>query len=366
MALKGKGFYIWRIPWTDSGNLDTIIRLAQEANLGHVLVKIADGDEDYNRDPNTGADLVPPLLDRFNQAGITVWGWQYVYGRDAAAEADKAIQRVHSLGLEGFVVNAEKEFKFPDMDQVAEAYMTRLRQGLGEIPVALSSYRFPLSHREFPFDVFLSHVDLNIPQVYWEAAHNPVSQLSRCLDQFQDFAPVRPVIPTGAAYPAGGWMPTVDDVQDFLTAVRQFNLPAANFWSWEHSRRFIPKVWDAISDFDWPMGDEGEEIVQTYIDALNTRDPLNVVLLYALNGVHITAQETLQGPEKLLLWYNTLFEQTLPGATFTMTETSGEGSSRRFTWTAESPAGRVLNGRDTIGFLNGKITFHYTFFDVVQ
>ncbi len=148
--------------------------------------------------------------------------------------------------------------------------------------------------------------------------------------------------------------------------MRQLDLPAANFWSWEHCQRFLPEVLEVISDYEWPLGDEGDEVVQNYIDALNSHDPLNVVLLYALNGVHITADETIQGPEKLLIWYNTFFEQTLPDATFTLTEVSGEGNSRQLTWTAESAAGRVLNGRDTIGLLNGKITFHYTFFDVEE
>jgi hypothetical protein len=109
-----------------------------------------------------------------------------------------------------------------------------------------------------------------------------------------------------------------------------------------------------------------DDIVYQYIDALNSGDPLNPVLLYQINGVHITTQETIQGPEKLLLWYNTFLNHTLPDAAFTLTGVTGEGNSRHFTWTAESSKGRVLNGKDTFGLLGGKITFHYTFFDVID
>lgn len=366
MSLKGKGYYIWRIPWTEKGNLQSIVDLAKEANLGHVLIKIADGDDDYNIDKNTGQDLVPPLLDLFRQAGITAWGWQYVYGRNAQAEAAKAIQRVRDLELPGFVVNAEKEFKFQGMDEVATDYMKALRKELDDIPVALSSYRFPSSHPSFRWKIFMEYSDMVMPQVYWQDAHNPVSQLVRSVCEFQDFIPFRPIVPTGAAYPVGSWAPTSHDVEDFLTAVQELGMGAANFWSWEHCRRFIPHLWDTIRDHPWPLELGKDDIAYKYIETLNTGDPLNPVLLYQLNGVHITAAEVAQGPEKLLAWYNTFLKQTLPDGVFHVTEVTGEGNTRHIQWTAESSKGRVLNGKDTLGLLGGKINFHYTFFDVVQ
>jgi hypothetical protein len=86
--------------------------------------------------------------------------------------------------------------------------------------------------------------------------------------------------------------------------------------------------------------------------------------LYDSNGVHITAAQTVQGTDAIRNWYTTFLTQTLPNATFTLTGVSGSGNSRHFTWQANSSVGKVLNGNDTIGLINGKIGYHYKFFTV--
>jgi hypothetical protein len=365
MSLHGKGFFIWRIPYTENGNIDRIIETAQQADLGHVLIKVANAEDYYNYDFERNIDLVKPLANAFKQAGITVWGWHYIIGENPLSEAQVSVQRIRELDLEGFVVNAEKEFKTGGMDAIATTYMKELRRNLGNrYPIALSSYRFPYYHPTFPFKEFMDHCDLNMPQVYWQDAHNPVYQLTKSIHDFQSFDPVLPIIPTGAAYPAGRWEPTPEDVSDFLRAVQDMNLPATNFWSWEHSRRYIPEVWDEITNYPWSSSEPEPDIAEKYIEALNSGDPLNPTLLYTLTGIHSSPTETVQGSEKLLSWYHTFLTATLPNARFVLTGYSGSSSTRQLTWTATSDRGQVLNGSDTMGVEDGKITFHYTFFTV--
>jgi hypothetical protein len=80
MKLKGKGFYIWRIPNCDGGDPVSIAAAAKQAKLSHVLIKIADGPSwryNYDETPN-GVDLVPPLVAELRKVGIHVcglWGW---------------------------------------------------------------------------------------------------------------------------------------------------------------------------------------------------------------------------------------------------------------------------------------------------
>ena len=57
MTLTGKGYYIWQVKHCENGDADRIAALAQEANLSHVLVKIADGTFPYNIDLDNGFDL---------------------------------------------------------------------------------------------------------------------------------------------------------------------------------------------------------------------------------------------------------------------------------------------------------------------
>jgi len=43
---------------------------------------------------------------------------------------------------------------------------------------------------------------------------------------------------------------------------------------------------------------------------------------------------------------------------------SGTGNTRHFTWTATSSKGKVTNGNDTLGILDGKIVYHYSYYTV--
>lgn len=366
MTVQGKGWYLWKVRDCENGDPNAILAEAQKASLSHVMIKVANGGNTYNFDHQRRIDLVLPVVKVLKAAGIQAWGWQYVYGNDPLSEARKAIQRIRELDLDGFVVNAEVEYKEPGKDVAARKYMKELRAAFPNLPIALSSYRFPSYHPQFPFSDFLTYCDLNMPQVYWQGAHNPATQLSKTVREFRNLSPNRPIIPTGSAYGAGSWVPTEEDVHEFLQSAKTMGLSAANFWSWDYTRQRLPALWDRISDFPWTGAPTTPDIVHRYIEALNTRDPLNVTTMYALNGVHITTTHSVQGMEKILTWYNTFLNQTMPSATFNLTGYSGSGSSRHFTWTAASPQGKILNGNDTIGIHDDKISYHYTYFNILQ
>ena len=364
MALQGKGFYIWKIRDCEGGDANAILSEARKADLSHVLIKIADGTNTYNFDSQRRIDLVPPVARALKNAGIQVWGWQYIYGSDPIGEARKAVQRMNELGLDGFAVDAETEYKQPGKDVAARKYMQELRNALPELPIALSSFRYPSYHPQFPFKDFLEFCDLNMPQVYWQGAHNPDTQLIRSVREFQNFTPARPVFPTGAAYGVAGWTPTPEDIKKLLDSAKELNLEGGNFWSWDYARKNLTDVWNAVRDYPWPSAAPPKDMSERIIAALNKRDPLKATTLYAPLGVHVTAARTIQGPEAILAWYNTLLNQILPNAQFALTGYSGTGNSRHFTWTAASTAGDVLNGNDTLGLQDGKIAYHYTFFTV--
>lgn len=361
--LAGKGFFIWKIAGCESGDANAIALAADQAGCSHVLVKIADGTRSYNIDSQTGVDLLPAVVQALRARKIKILGWHYVYGFDPLGEANKAVQRVQQLRLDGYVIDAEAEYKQPGKSEAARRFMTQLRTGLPGFPVALTSYRYPSYHPQFPWRAFLEKCDLNMPQVYWMQNHNPGEQLTRCVNEFQALVPFRPIIPVGAAFCEDNWSPTTSDVKEFLQTAQRLNLRAANFWEWSNCRSRLPDIWREIADYDWPVHTT-PDICQQYISALNSHDPNKVVNLYYPSGVHVTALRTVQGTPAIHNWYTNFFSQTLPDATFLLTSFSGTGSSRYLTWTALSNAGRVQNGSDTLGLINGKIAYHYTFFSV--
>jgi hypothetical protein len=365
MALQGKGFFIWKILSCENGNANQIAVLAQEAQLTHVLIKIADTVYSYNVDD--GIDRVPSLVHALRSRGIQVYGWHYVKGDNPVGEANKAVQRVRQLKLDGYVIDAEAEYKEPGKAEAARKFMTLVRNGLPDIPIALSSYRYPSYHPQLPWREFLEKCDLNMPQVYWMQAHNAGDQLRRCVREFQAMAPFRPIVPTGAAFKEYGWKPAPGEVKDFLQTAQSLNLTSANFYSWDSSRATVqglPEIWETIRDYSWGTPTTPVDITNLLINALNTRNPDKVVNLYNPTAVHITAARTIQGHAAIRSWYQSMFNQLLPNAVFTLTGFTGSDSSRHFTWTAVSPQGQVQNGNDTLGLANGKIAYHYSFFNI--
>lgn len=363
MALTGKGFFIWRITNTENGDINTIASLAKAANFSHVLIKIADGTSAYNFDFDRGLDLAAPLAQALHSRGIQVWGWHYVYGEDPIGEASRAVQRIQQTGVDGYVIDAEGEYKQAGKAAAARSFMARLRSALPDLPMALSSYRYPTLHPQLPWKEFLNGCNYNMPQVYWLQSHNPADQLRRCVTEFQAISPFRQIIPTGAAFIEYGWSPSREEVTDFLRTAQELNLSGANFWEWANCRRNLPDIWEAIGDYPWPPGQVGpQDITLQYIQALNSRNTERVLALYNPTAVHVNSSRTIQGLTSLRTWYNSLFTQILPEATFTHTGFSGAGSTRHFTWTATARTGQVRNGSDTFGLINGKIAYHYTFF----
>ncbi|MDP7544347.1 MAG: nuclear transport factor 2 family protein [Anaerolineales bacterium] len=379
MALEGKGFFIWRILNCEGGDANAIANKAEAARLTHVLIKIADTRYPFGYDRNNN-DLVPPVSQALKNRGMQVWGWHYVKGSDPAGEARVAIARTRELQLDGYVIDAEHEYKWRGKDAAARLFMTELRQALPNHPIALSSYRFPTYHRELPWAAFLEKCDFNMPQVYWEQAHNPGAQLERSVGEFADTRLVghaRPVIPTGSAYGAGGWVATAEDQRRFYQKALELSLSAANTYSWDWSTSpGHHDLWDAVAGFQWPLAEAAPTVpapapmppgvpndpLQHYVDALNNRDIDLLVSLYHENAGHVNAQRMILGIQAIREWYRKMLDELLPSGNFAIDHVRGKGASWTFNWTFHSPAGQMAGGKDTLGLREGRIQYHYSSF----
>lgn len=368
MTLRGKGWFIWQIPRCEEGAPPAIAAAAQAAQLSHVLIKIAERHYAFGYD-HTGRDLLPPVVEALRARGIAVWGWHYIYGADPKREAQTGAQRARQLGLDGYVVDAETEFKRSNMADPARVFMQTMRAALPEMPLALSSYRFPSLHPQLPWSAFLEYCDLVMPQVYWEQTHNPDQQLARAVNEFANPAlvgHVRPVIPTGSAYGTGNWRATPEDITRFLAKAAALKLEGANLYSWDYARSARNgknnDLWEAAQAFEWSATPAPKDVPEQFVDALNSGDPAAVLKLYHPNAGHVTARRTVVGLEDLSKWYLALMKDMLTGARFTLIEAGGAGNSRRFKWSAVGPRGTVLDGDDTLGLSEGRIQYHYTYF----
>jgi hypothetical protein len=299
-------------------------------------------------------------------AGVQVWGWHYVRGDAPLGEARLGGQRARDLGLHGYVIDAEREYKGTAKRIAAQRYMSELRRILPDTPIALSSYRYPLMHRELPFEIFLEQCDYAMPQVYFEQAHDPEAQLERCLAQYMSLRPARPVIPTAPTYATGGWRPTPQEITRFVARAKSLGLKGVNAWSWDFAARpaYID-LWNAVADFEWdprPEEPPPPTIAELLVSRWNKHKPKQVIELYSKKAAHVTGARTVVGTSAILEWYRTIQREVLPDAEFALTGQSGKDNSWTFTWTAACGRGQVTDGCDTLGLRDGKIQYHYTYF----
>lgn len=250
--ISGKGIYIWQLFDDLIPDPETLAEQLVETGFAHVVIKVSNAAYVYN---HSGGDLVPSYLAAFRAVGIAVWGFQYVYGNDPIGEARQGIQRTLNLGLDGLVIDAEGEYKHKGA--AAARYMSDLRAGLPGVPLALSSYRWPSVHPEFPWREFLAKVDLVMPQVYWVDANNPAEQLRKSIAEYASLAPAKPYIPTGAAYHERGFTATDGQMTEFFQAVKAERLLGCNFWELSNSLRY--NLFNTLARLSWSGQTENPE-----------------------------------------------------------------------------------------------------------
>lgn len=361
MTLTGKGYYIWMVRHCERGDPDQIVALARASKLTHVMIKIADGVFPYNIDLENGYDYVRPVIKKLQANNIAVWGWHYIYGGYPDQEAEIAVKRSIELGVDGFVVNAEKEFKEPNKATAASRFMNILRSNLGSLPIALSSYRFPSYHASFPFTNFLDRCDYNMPQIYWMKSYNTAgAQLQRCINEYQKIRPFRPIIPTGPTFKEQGWIPRESEILEFLQVAEKLNLPAVNFWYWEGCRRDLPHFWELVRDYAYQNPTQASSLPSQYIKALNSKNPDEVLKFYHQNAVHIRAKHAVQGKPAIREWITDLLKQYSTAEISLLNETHTK-NIYNFRWQVDDLSGVPHEGRDTVGLTNDKISYHYSF-----
>jgi len=367
MALTGKGMMIWKIPNCEGGNPSTIAKVAASAGLSHVLIKIANDTRPYNVDAE-GKDLVAPVIDALRAKGMQVWGWHYVYGYDPIGEAKIAVSQTKRFMMDGYVIDAEVEYKEAGREAVARTFMTELRRGLPSTPIALSSFRWPTYHRTFPFAAFLEKCDYNMPQVYWMQQHDAAYDLNRSVTEFKSITPYRPIIPTGPAFGQSGWAPTPGEVKTFMDTAKSLGLKAVNFYSWDYSRLKLIPVWNEIANYDWPPEDTPEipvfDPVPLIFDALNNQEFTPVLDIYAKNAVLVTPKKTIQGRDNIKAFYEQIIMAELKKGDFRVTYRRNIDNTIHYKWTCNSRTGTVIDGKDTLGVRNNKVIYHYCYYTI--
>jgi hypothetical protein len=277
----GNGYFIWLLYRTAGGNPVQAAKMAKEAGLSWVTIKVCDGPAAFNFSQRTNkVDLVGPAVKAFRDQGIPVWGWGYTYGFYPEAEASIAAQRVKQFDLDGFFIDAEQEYKQPNKADQARKYMKAIRSYIGNKPIGICAYRFPSLHPEFPWAAFNS-CDFNAPQVYWLGAHNSGQQATRSFYEFSNMSGYRnmPFIPIGEAFTEYGYSPNEAEIYDFRNTCAKAGWPGYGWWEWYDATERNSAWWKASTA---PMNTPVSELKRKFV--LTRYTDLRIRNTASLNG----------------------------------------------------------------------------------
>lgn len=308
MASIGRCIFIDEIQACEGGDVQAIAAQADQGDVSFVVFKIADGLALRNETDSQDVHLVRAL----RKTGVQAWGWQYVYGYNPFEEAGIAIQRVQELQLDGFVFFAASTYK-ESGDAAAKKYITLLRTEFADLPIAMSSYRFPSEHPALPWAAFLDLCDYNMPYFFWGKDHKPGDQLNRSHNEFNSLNPCRPVIPIGSVFAVEERQPSFQEIKEFLETAQSLKMDTVGFWTWDFAdTEELNLLWEVISDHQKKVFDLGDPVIANYMAALNSRKTDRIMAMYAKNAVHINADRLIKGSAEIRSHYEQLFTQILP------------------------------------------------------
>jgi len=294
----GKGMFLWILHRLCDGDMLKLAEQLHRENYQWVCVKVVEGRLTFDpypreKDIPSQQELLTILAPCLENYGIELHLWGFYYGstwslRDNTPyEIERTLEQIAKWRPKSFMVNAETHFKRSKSRTRARDLLAGIKTGMAgandsipDIPIGLSSFKFPTSHPEMPWDIFGQYADYWSPQVYWVAAHNPASQLERSIQQHKDIADL-PMIPAGSAYPDSSyrWKPSVSELREFNDAVQE-KYPGILYWEY-HYIEDEPSWQDEIASHVWEDApeqpeptpnkwNEALESVEKYIEGIKT------------------------------------------------------------------------------------------------
>ncbi len=240
-GLAGKWVWVWNWRRCDGGDAERVAGRLRSSGCRGALVKAFDGGRWFAQGPSF-RDICRGLKAR----GLAVGGWGYLYGRDPAAEAARAIETAQYGEADLLVLDVETEFK--GHPEAAEEVCRRVREELGSAyPLYYSTFAIARYHRSFPYAAFERYCTGTAPQVYWNAFRWPHDRSLAWT--YEDYAALG--VPTERIFPVGGLYregltpyPAPHEVRDFVRRAAGVGSPGVSFWSYEHMSE---AMWEAVA-----------------------------------------------------------------------------------------------------------------------
>jgi hypothetical protein len=246
--INGKSIFSWNIPAVGGGDPEAFVKFLLENNFEGVCLKAANGPyiqkiSRWSPWPRWGENIRMELIEALKGAGLKVYLWHFVFGRDPAGELSVALSQIARFEPDGYIWDVETAFDSKTNAIGSARYLTRgLKRFFPQLEQALCWWALPLSpkggewHPIKVANAFQETVDLAMPMMYWQGKGSvaAVSYLHRSLNIYSKFWK-KPIVPVGRAYNGDGGYGDAEGITAFAREVISLSetlskIPGISWW----------------------------------------------------------------------------------------------------------------------------------------
>jgi hypothetical protein len=260
MNTHPNGAWIWNLSEIENNYLDRLVK----CQVKRVYLKVFDG---KSRPMFWSHQCSPEIIREFKSRGVEVYGWGYHYGTDNIAEQVSAVKQALDCGLDGYILDLEKEVEEKSTHISVDKLLFALRPLVQEGTLGYTSFGHPGLHPDVPWKILDKYCDIALPQIYFEKfTFKPTTKelVKDCLDAHQRIGLQKPILPIWGSESGRHKPATKAELQDYLN-----NYSGSSIWRLPNKGE-RGEAWNltySYSGFELPiltrylrLGVEGEDV----------------------------------------------------------------------------------------------------------
>ncbi|MEC4819244.1 MAG: peptidoglycan-binding domain-containing protein [Scytonema sp. PMC 1069.18] len=223
MTQHPRGVWIWKLSEIRPDYLDKLV----ERKVKRVYLKVFDGQ--YQGQPTFWAwQCSPEIVKEFKDRGIEVYGWGYHYGTPDTAREVVKVRQALNCGLDGYVVDVEKEVENTRTHTNIDKLLFELRLIVKQGTFGYTSFGNPRLHPNVPWKILDKYCDIAFPQIYFEKfTFKPTTpeEVKDCLDAYKNLGLKKLILPVWGSESDTAKPASAAELQDYLSYY-----PGSSIW----------------------------------------------------------------------------------------------------------------------------------------
>ena len=219
-----RGAWIWYLSKIRSDYLEKLA----ECKVQRIYLKVFDGKFNGQLKPTFWDwQCSTEIIQQFQTRGIEVYGWGYHYGTSDVDEQVSKVKQALACGIDGYVLDLEKEVKDKTTHPQVEKLLISLRSLVKEGTLGYTSFGHPGYHPTIPWKMLDRYCDLALPQIYFELfTFKPTTpeEVKDCLDAHKKLGLKKPILPIWSSESTAN-SASAAELQDYLNYA-----PGSSIW----------------------------------------------------------------------------------------------------------------------------------------